>query len=30
VLSVEIYLFRAASLSLTDPLAAIGTQEIGK
>jgi type VI secretion system protein ImpK len=30
VFSVEIYLFRAASLSLTDSLAAIGTQETGK
>jgi type VI secretion system protein ImpK len=30
VFSVEIYLFRAASLSLTDSLGAIGTQEIGK
>jgi type VI protein secretion system component VasF len=30
VFSVEIYLFRAASLSLTDSLTAIGTQEIGK
>jgi type IV/VI secretion system ImpK/VasF family protein len=30
VLTVEIYLFRAASLSLTDSLAAIGSQEIAK
>jgi type VI protein secretion system component VasF len=30
VSSVEIYLFRAASLSLTDSLTAIGTQEINK
>jgi hypothetical protein len=30
VLTVEIYLFRAASLSLTDSLTAIASQEIAK